>query len=147
MKRTAFVVLMVIMFVASSFAKEVEPDELFTLDGTLWDITLLTIPPYSQEGLMGFYEGNVYVDAKGVCGAQMGEPSFYVDLLATSIFISNVPCCGSCNGTVIISGILLPTGVGIMTTIGIGFVTLPQPILQVVLLFKVVEDWMPNGVE
>lgn len=156
MKRTILAVLMVTLIATPCFAQEVEPEGLFSIDGTEWralPIGLLLFPipllplPVLGEVTWGFYGGEVY--------PQPSDPatkSFYIDMLVASIFryeeMTSIP------GNVPFT----ETGFGIMQPIGIGMMinytklnpsdsqSLPLQI-SMGLLIKTDNNWTPYGVE
>ena len=96
MKRTVLVVLMALVFATPCFAQEVEPDGLFSIEGTRWrtcgisaTIELLGFQGFNfnigcSRTSYGFYEGKVYsCNALNFCLPQ--EPSAYIDTPLVSI--------------------------------------------------------------
>ena len=78
MKRTILVVLIAVMIATPCFAQEIEPDGLFSLDGTLWKFFRPEIQfgttygqPYFYIGVnsgeVGFYQGSVYWCSENGC--------------------------------------------------------------------------------
>ena len=56
MKKTIVAVLMVVMLATTCFAQQVEPDGIFTLEGTLW----LRLGREETNSYMGFHGEEIY---------------------------------------------------------------------------------------
>ena len=109
MKNITFAVLLVVMVATPCLAQEIEPDGLFSIEGTMWGgcfISLGTFKPFLIMGcdLTGFHQGTVYgCSGEGNCIPLPG--SSYTDLLVVSIFSVNTLHQS-------IYGILYPSGLG-----------------------------------
>ena len=87
MKKTISAVLMVVIVSTPCFAQEIEPDGLFSIDGTEWQISPIgvVIFPFpwiylNSAGLnFGFYGGKVYGGYEE--GLEVYQESFFLDLL------------------------------------------------------------------
>jgi hypothetical protein len=115
MKKTILVVLMALMIATPCFAQEVEPEGIFSIEGTLWQtlptgVQILPSPSLvSLDWGLGFYKGEVYA----LGGYWRLDDSLYIDMLVCSAFWAR----GGNSITapsVMYSGILQPTGIGIV---------------------------------
>ena len=99
MKKTILVVLMLVMVATPCFTQEVEPDGLFSIEGTAWNVFMLKIeigilngkpyfpPPEYYSDNMGFYQGTVYSCNENECLLRNGMS--YIDALVVSIAYNN----------------------------------------------------------
>ena len=137
MKKTVLAVLMVVMFVTPCFAQEVEPSEVFSLHGTVWEhtaiITIVFPDPHfpSKESYdLGFYGGKVYNNA--LSRPESKPFNCYIDLLVASFYVTWHGLSGT-------SGILLPNGKGIsIVTAFIPFIA-----LQILEVNIINDNWTP----
>ena len=66
MKKTILAIVMAVMIATPCFAQDVEPDGIFSVDGTLWTLCSVVfsyiLPPYADRFCLdyGFYQGKVY---------------------------------------------------------------------------------------
>ena len=146
MKRTVLVVLMALVFATPCLAQEVEPDGLFSIEGTRWrtcgisaSIQLLGFQGFNfnigcSGTRYGFYEGKVYsCNALNFCLPQ--EPSAYIDTPLVSIAYI-----GQSFLQDLYLFIMQPSGFGVYVrlyslVLGGGFET--------GIMFKVDDDWTP----
>jgi hypothetical protein len=86
MKKTILVILMAVMIATPCLAQEVEPEGLFSLNGTLWNICSIAffpepiMPPFVEIACgeeMGFYQGKAYNSSL--------DSGYYIDLGVVSI--------------------------------------------------------------
>ena len=114
MKKTISVVLLALIVTTPCFAHEVEPEGIFSIEGTLWQtlptgVQILPSPSLvSLDWGLGFYEGDVYVG-----GNPQVDEFLYLDLLVCSVFWARgggPPIAPS----VMYAGILQPIGIGIV---------------------------------
>ncbi len=81
MKKIILVLLMLLMIATPCFAQDIEPEGIFGLENTLWELKMgrHEYPNYH----MGFYDGQVYL---GVQSFFAGPESSYANFLFLSIF-------------------------------------------------------------
>ena len=90
MKRTILAVLIVAMIATPCFAQKIEPDGLFSIEGTLWNVCRIGIksrPPYfypPECNSMGFHNGNLYSCYETGCSDAYSR-GFYIDSPVLSI--------------------------------------------------------------
>jgi len=134
MKKLILTVLMVVMVATPCFAQKLETDGIFSLHATRW---LTTGHMGMDNYYYGFYEGNVYgmQGSYSSYGCVMFEDYFYVDLLVISYYIT------FWESRIRTINIFQPM-------IGIGFtidITDNPPYFWIYLLFKVENNWVPQG--
>ena len=144
MRRTILGIIIVLLITTPCLAQEIEPEGLFSIEGTQWQslpIWIQILPfPWLQiyEFSIGFYGGKIYrYPSSGFI-----YESFYLDMLVASIFRykeSDHSFFAYYDGTHF--GILQPIGVGVMIVSGrnLNFI----PVLGVMILIKVEDDWTP----
>lgn len=135
MKRTILVALMIVMLATPCFAQEVEPDGMFSIEGTSWIIASLS----SQVGYcvpfcrLGFYARDIYMENE----SEPFDIGVYFDLPLVSpfagiFFLENL--------TVITLGAMQPSveyGVGMTIMIAEGAIPIPR----INLWHKVSDSW------
>ena len=159
MKKIILVVLMTMMMYAICFAQAVEPEGIFSVDGTYWDvqsISLLLIAPSTfnleiHRGGMGFYQGEIYdYSSPGWGGGYEGR---YIDLGVVSIAYSI--------GYAVVAGyffsaIIQPTiGWGVFTLLefrlipACGYRVCSPPFFhsEMGIMNKSIDNWTPPGIE
>ena len=154
MKKAILIVLMVVM-VATPCLAEVEPEGIFSIEGTLWrvcGIVFATVPPFiggSCDLIIGFYQGTVYsCDEYG--GRCHPYPDYaYIDLLLVSI-VYNIFFGKSGVGYDL--HILQPSGFGVFASFGC-FSGSDYPYhppfcaFATGIMFKINDNWTPPEVE
>lgn len=115
---------------------QVEPDSTISIEGTLWQCTVLWPPLQSSDRYLGFYGGKVYTSSsEGSTDFHRWDGSFYVDLVVTSIYSITDKETGV---TAIELGSMSPL-------LGIGSSTIFSTIIFLfVLSVKVNDDWAPT---
>ena len=110
MKKTILVVLLVLFVSVPCEAQEIEPDGLFSIEGTTWLCTMVF--PF-QIFYLSFYQGKIYQSSeRNGPYNDWDYETFYVDLLAISLFY-NIDRPDS-PGVTHRMGIISPLGFGIM---------------------------------
>ena len=146
MKQTILVVLTVLMFATPCLAQEIEPDGIFSIDGTYWEGESFFIrapepQPYPLTLAVGFAGGEVYsLFYKDV---RPSATSFYADLLVASIFMYKYNGEGEDQSITMerAFGIILPAaGIGIMHW---EFTLHTPSVLAMLLLSKTEDNWTP----
>ena len=141
MKKTILVVLMGVMVFTYCIAQEIEPDGLFSIDNTRWDVSFsVQISPfpsldYDDQYYVGFSGGKVYP-------ADSADWSFYVDLGIASIFMYRRKPYGYWVAGRIVFGMMQPFGIGVMIEITQPIVPY-FPIIAIVFLTKTDDNWTP----
>jgi hypothetical protein len=141
---------MVALFATPCFAQEIETDGLFSIEGTKWEALLamaimikpfIPIPIFAFAPLefsLGFYDGEIY------SGDSSADKSFYLDMLAVSIFAYEEQHRVGPTGGHFLSrgfGILQPIGIGVMFVYETGDF---QPSGFIMMTFiKVDNNWTP----
>jgi hypothetical protein len=141
MKRIILVVLMVALVATPCLAQEVEPDGLFSIEGTLWrfgtEITFSTLPPflhiYNSNSKLGFHQETVYNCSEDDC--KLLPKLSYIDLPVLSIAYGFDPL-----GLGLI--VMQPIGLGIETLFGSTF-PVPGFYYSIAMMYKVEDDWSP----
>jgi len=151
MKKTILAVIMVLVFVTPCLAQEIEPEGMFSIEGTLWlqyEIIFFPFPPFVFVGSedIGFYKGKVYgYEGYGDYYFPIEESS-YIDLLMVSIAYS-IRGILSEAGSISLA-IMQPIGIGVMTSINImNFYPPKIPFFTIGILIKVDDNWIPPEVE
>lgn len=152
MKKTILAVLMAVMIATPCLAQEVEPEGMFSIEGTLWEtlpIGLQILPfPFiwpMNDLQIGFYGGEVYLDGS----KRFVENSFYADMLVCSVFSGSYKntSIGYVGSSVWYSGILQPVGIGMVFGITFGGGAITVPMIHVALLIKTDNNWTPPAIE
>ena len=168
MKKIILVVLMAVMLATPCFAQEVEPEGLFSLEGTLWEvcgIIFASIPPFfigprcgqwAGTQQYGFYQGKIY-SCTYMCTALTSKISSYTDLLVVSfVYDIGLPLGGKWieNPWYIFSAIMQPIGLGVYSVFGFkprqcGKYGCVPPFFwsEIGIMFKIDDNWTPAGVE
>jgi len=152
MKKTILVVLMLVMVTTPCLA-EIEPDGIFSIEGTKWlAIPIGIFPPILHVGLptqyLGFYNGKVYhlEYGEGPYDIQFFDDSSYVDLLGIGYYLYNhiVRRLFGPSSYYKVSGIMYTPGIGIALQVGehSGY-GLSLWTLSTVILLKVTDNWEP----
>ena len=145
MKRIILALLMVALVTTPCFAQEIEPDGLFSLDGTLWRFFRPEIhfgtsygQPYFDMVVrnreVGFYQRSVYLCSENSCGS-LGP---YIDTPVISTFFT-LDFWG------IDLWVMQPTvGIGLTTTCYCGGVSYTSGCgFGIGIMFKVDNNWEP----
>ena len=141
MRKTILGIVIVLLVATPCFAQEIEPDGLFSVEGTLWNVCYITITfslsigqPFSMYcNRMGFYEG-AYWCVEDEC--RLGG-FLYIDSPVLSIAYV-LPFRGYFTLLV-----MQPIGIGI----GIGYKDLsPHPSFEysIFLMYKIDNNWTPH---
>ena len=148
MKRTILVVIIVALVVTPCFAQEIEPERIFSIEGTLWRgwfIGLLTFPPFVRipgSGSIGFHQETVYFCSETTeCTPSSGYNNFIDSPLGSIVFDTYFEV-GNLGFELII---LQPFGFGVLMSSGCSkaedsFVTCTS---LMGILFKVEDNWTP----
>ena len=151
MRKTILAVLVVVMLATPCFAQEIEPDGLFSIEGTLWRALPIGIQIFPLPGIwatedlqLGFYGGKAYPDL------ELDDYSFYRDMLAFSIFSTNNTWISTNQGgtggfPTYYYGILQPIGIGMVVEVHHSYYLFAD--ISIALLIKVDDDWTPSEVE
>jgi hypothetical protein len=147
MKKSTLAALMVVLVATPCFAQEVEPEGLFTIEGTLWNVCGISISDDQLLNIgcyeMGFDQGTVYSNKDNAWSAD--ERLSYIDTPLVSIaydlaFVLNAP---SVNVF-----IMQPSGFGVYTDIfwvfGINCLDCFDVGFGMGIMFKVADDWIPK---
>ena len=145
MKKTIIVALMVLLVSTPCFAQEVEPEGIFSIEGTYWEslpTATWTIPklPYPFYCSVGFAGGEVFLSPSVLVSGT--TRTNYINMLAFSIFIIEVEPAAPTSkfGQAVGFGILQPAfGLGFMTWIG----WYHEPTITLMLLSKTDDNWTP----
>ena len=136
MKKGILAVLIILMVAIPSLAQEVEPDGLFSINGTLWsyDESYFGVGGgglYFIRYYLGFHDGTVYYSA-GPMGIPddflVSDEAIYLDFIAFSIFFMR-------RSTAFVGGVLYPA-IGV----GLGF----DSDERIVGIWKVSDTFEPN---
>ena len=139
MKRTIIVLLVALMVATPCLAQEIEPDGLFSIDGTKWQalpigLQIFPLPGiWETDGLeFGFYGGEGYID-----------------MLVFSIFNTgySLSTCLTGGGSTSYFGILQPIGIGIVVELYVSSSPGVPAMLNIGFLIKISNDWEPPEVE
>lgn len=158
MKKAILIVLIVAMSSNLCLA-EVEPDGLFSIEGTLWGmcgIGFVSIPPFigiNCGAELGFYQGKVYACTNNNCAPAPDQAiSSYNDLIVVSIvYVIQFPDEGDWieNEWGFLFAIMQPIGLGMYTTIaytpgGGGWIPIPQMLGYTTgIMYKINDNWTP----
>lgn len=135
MKRIILVVLMVIMVATPCFAQELEPEGIFSIEGTVWRATyIFPLIDWMHFDDIGFYGGSVYWRDPKVW--VQWPNSFYVNALVASFSTARDPY-----GFIISTCVMQPLGIGVITNIG--YDSLQPFLFQIGILHKINDDWAP----
>ena len=146
MRKTILLVLALVVIATPCFAQEVEPDGIFSIEGTSWESLLgtLMIFPFPWLELSGWYNVGFYDN--GVYPFAYPDPSenaFYVDTPALSIYMDYRESRGyNTSYRAIYFGILQPIGIGVVT-IYMTNSLLPIPSIYIMILIKADDNWSP----
>ena len=159
MKKAILIVLMVVFVTTPCFAQEVEPDGLFSIEGTLWNKCGIDYSPGipTQAGCIdiGFHQGTVYRcydiwdgDVSYICDSLPWE---YVDLLVFSLsyFLDYKDYNPESDDLTAALTIMQPFGFGVFSVIVL-YMEEPFPKLGYWgrgMMFKKEDNWTPPGVE
>ena len=151
MKKAVIVVFMAVMAALPCGAQEVDPDGIFSIDGTVWETLPIGLQVFPLPGIqfnydltVGFYGDAVYPDLQPV------EQSFYLEMLVVSIFgtgysMTRDPGPVETRGYF---GVLQPIGIGTLIVSSYECCFLPLPRVSVAILLKTDDCWLgPSGVE
>ena len=144
MKKTILVVLMVLMITTPCFAQEIEPNGIFSIDGTEWEATYIFPPRYhGNNHHIRFYKEYVLL-----YGSTITMNAFYVDLGIISFFIADWfgEDRSGHDTREIYFGIMQPIGIGVMTVIG-KRLNGPYLIFRMATLHKINDNWTPPGID
>ena len=162
MKRIILVVIMALVFATPCFAQEIEPDGLFSLEGTMWRccwiqvgigcagyyIPILCLPEVNRScDNMAFYEGDVYGCNDDVTSCEIDSYASYMDLPLVST-VTDVRIYSFPSGYYEFGVMLDPSELGVYT--GFGWIRGSMKGVQYLestyktgIMFKVEDDWTP----
>ena len=155
MKRTILAVLMFVMIVTPCFAQEIEPDGLFSIEGTRWGYCWIELGigcgaffclPFVRGGCdeIAFYQGTGYWCSKDINRCGINSRLTYIDSPLVSI-VSDVWTPGNSRHAKF--AIMQPTGFGVY--IGFDWQSPQMPRIGAALsysigiMFKIEDDWSP----
>jgi len=164
MKKT-ILALAIIAMVSTPCMAEVEPDSLFSIEGTLWGSCLIAVVFRESIPLIkmdcgqefGFYQGTVYGCRDNNCVAAPENAAKYYNLIVVSIvFILNMDLGDNFFGDLaenrlyLISGIMQPIGLGELTYLEPSLSFNPYggfssgiPGCGIGIMYKIDDDWTP----
>ena len=151
MKKPILVILMAIMIATPCLAQEIEPEGIFSIEGTLWSITSIGVSillPFVGivNSNLGFYQGEAYRYSTDGYASRMGE-SFYIDYPVVSIAFFSY---GSCGERYVLA-LMQPSGFGVITSIGVyggyGYGCSAYAEYTIGVMTKIQDDWTPPEVE
>ena len=156
MKKIILVVLMAVMIATPCFAQEVEPEGLFSVNGTLWgscEIGFVSILPFVGIHcgvLCGFYQGTVYLCIDNQC-TPLTYTSSYIDLGVVSIaYDITLPDEGNWMKDYwnFFLAIMQPIGIGVFTVItnNTDFY-IPFFGYEIGIMYKINDNWTPPGIQ
>jgi hypothetical protein len=144
-KKIILAVLLVVIVLTPCLAKEIEPDGLFSIEGTRWVscwIGLSTSQPFIVKGcnsMLGFYQGTIYACVEEDNCNPLPDHIFsyaYYDLLVFTILNMAInPLYGDDSSV----AIMLPCGLGVERYIG----SAPGLESYIGIMFKVDNNWTP----
>lgn len=144
MKKTILAVLMAVLIATPCFAEEVEPEGIFSLEGTLWNVCSVFFPPLDPYGIevtcdldYGFHHGIVY----GCKNAGLGYSCWqthvkYIDTPVISILYGVTLTPPS-----ILLAILQTSSFGVLTAY------MPPISFWLGIMSKTDDNWTPTEVE
>jgi len=140
MRKTIIVALMVLLVSTPCFAQEVEPEGLFSIDGTQWEVhaiynTHLILFIYMMHQI-NFHDGKAYLCTDTEEGCPL-DPSPDVTIIDTPVL--SIALAVSPNGSV---------GIYLMQPIGLGVFAFstPDPLTVgygIGIMFKTEDNWEP----
>ena len=141
MKRTILAVLMLALVSSPCFAQEVEPEGIFSLEGTLWRfgtaITFYTRFPFFQitnsDSELGFHQETVYRCSGDNCDV-VTRASYINSPVLSIVYFFNVIEFGLI--------IMQPIGLGISTSFGALF-PITGFYYSISLIYKIDDNWSP----
>jgi hypothetical protein len=146
MNKIILVVLMAVMIASPCFAQEVEPEGIFSIEGTKWQALPIGLQMFPLPWIwvtdnleFGFYRGEIFT---GQHDSAMYY-SFYIDMLACSIFkgVYRLPLAG---GDIWYYGIVQPIGIGMVAVSETCYYCpIPAILIRVGILIKTEDDWAP----
>ncbi len=138
MKKSILVVIMVVMVYAPCLAQGVEPEGIFSIEGTVWRATyIFPLIDWMHIDDIGFYGGSVYWNDPKVW--EQWPNSFYVNALVASF---STAIMGDSDGFIISTCVMQPLGISVITNIGYGSLP-PFLFFQIGILHKINDDWAP----
>ena len=162
MKKTILVLLMAVMIATPCFAQEVEPEGLFSVDGTLWiwcEVGFASYRPFFSTNWreLGFYKGKVYdCNPPG-----FDNPNYsYVDSLVFSVAygIDKYPTTGGAAVDYFLAIMQPAIGLGVCTGLQLGFIIggcglhgcVPSMLYfkyTIGIMTKIDDNWIPPEIE
>ena len=150
MKKTIPPVLMLALVVTPCLAQQVEPDGLFSIEGTLWGYCAIGFPTGCHS--IGFNQETVYHCSQEGDNCQITSMP-YVDLLVVSI-AGYPPYIDDSSGAGYDLWIMQPIGFGVYTMFafipgrgGPSLRTPPMLFFSIGVMIKIDDDWTPPGIE
>ena len=148
MKKSILVILIAVMITTPCLAQEIEPEGIFSTEGTLWQRSVIvTLPPDIPQthDEIGFYQGTVYIcfgDTNYECR------NIYPYIIIDSPVVSIAFFFGTGGPTFYTSLLIMqPIGFGLSFDI-IGIITPPMIVsVRIGIMFKVDDNWVPPDVE
>ena len=154
MRKSILTVTMVLVFATPCLAQGIEPEGLFSIEGTLWQAfpIYLTIFPfpwigYNPDYHFGFNGGELYEGYKYDLRPSRYTDVFYMDIPMFSIFFTYLPTSTHQMTGCIAEyfGVMQPTiGMGMLTVFGCTIYYTPAT--DIALLIKIDNNWTPSEI-
>jgi len=157
MKKTLLVMLLAVMVATPCFGQEIEPDGLFSIEGTRWRVcqiffqtNLRPIISLQCKEDLAFYSGSVYLcTSSGTC--QIIPFLDYIDTPIVGVAWEVHAECSSFYSFCLAGyqvAIMQPFGLGIHSIVSLAFGSGSRlAVCGIGIVFKVEDNWTPPGVE
>ena len=157
MKKTILVVLLVLLVSVPCAAQEIEPDGLFSIEGTKWLIMSVGVGNYGFEVddyYFGFYEGKFYSSSCDDCNWSGPHDMFFRNLLGVYYAAeSGFDICLRCDcklGFYLDTTVLFSIGFGSGFTLGLTLGECYEASMRMFLIktiMKIEDGWTPPVVK
>lgn len=167
MKKTILALLIAVMTATPCLAQEIEPEGMFSTEGTLWEecgITYSCCLPSIGWGCYksgwGFYQGTAYRWGQSPRDGEFFSPQpncIYIDSPIISIVYYSTFIENDENTSTFMSrmAIIQPSGVGVFTNFGFtilkneifNFLPIVRRAIWIGIIHKIEDDWTPPEVE
>ena len=154
MKKLVLVILITVVIATPCLAQELEPEGIFSIEGTLWQefpisVQIFPFPWifYNSDYYFAFYGGELYEGYKYDLRPSRYYNVFYMDMPMFSIFFTYFPTSThqmtGCIGEYF--GVMQPTiGMGMLTVFGCTIYYTPA--IGLALLIKIDNNWTPSEI-